>query len=105
MKKYNKSEKDSDESSKSGDKVETKDSKDTTKRSKDSAMDSKDSNKNKANQQQDGDKKSVNTEHEMSDKYKEDYQYARAYDLIRGLIISANTYGKQDCPTNSKSNP
>jgi carboxyl-terminal processing protease len=28
------------------------------------------------------------TEHEMSDKYKEDYQYARAYDLIRGLIIT-----------------
>lgn len=28
--------------------------------------------------------------HEMSDKYKEDYQYARAYDLIRGLIISGN---------------
>ena len=27
-------------------------------------------------------------EHLMSDKYKNDYQYARAYDLIRGLIIS-----------------
>jgi len=24
----------------------------------------------------------------MSDKYKEDYQYARAYDLIRGLSIN-----------------
>jgi len=24
----------------------------------------------------------------MSDKYKDDYQYARAYDLIRGLIVS-----------------
>jgi carboxyl-terminal processing protease len=29
-------------------------------------------------------------EHKMSDKYKDDYQYARAYDLIRGLIISQN---------------
>ena len=27
-------------------------------------------------------------EHIMSKKYKNDYQYARAYDLIRGLIIS-----------------
>jgi hypothetical protein len=27
-------------------------------------------------------------EYEMSKKYKEDYQYARAYDLIRGLIIN-----------------
>jgi carboxyl-terminal processing protease len=25
--------------------------------------------------------------HKMSEKYKKDYQYARAYDLIRGLII------------------
>jgi carboxyl-terminal processing protease len=35
-------------------------------------------------------KLAVKPEHEMSDKYKEDYQYARAYDLIRGLIISGN---------------
>ncbi len=27
-------------------------------------------------------------EHKMSKKYKDDYQYARAYDLIRGLIIN-----------------
>lgn len=27
-------------------------------------------------------------EHKMSQKYKDDYQYARAYDLIRGLIIN-----------------
>lgn len=27
-------------------------------------------------------------EHKISQKYKEDYQYARAYDLIRGLIIN-----------------
>jgi carboxyl-terminal processing protease len=27
-------------------------------------------------------------ERPMSDKYKEDYQYARAYDLIRGLSIN-----------------
>ena len=29
-------------------------------------------------------------EDDMSKKYKEDYQYARAYDLIRGLIITKN---------------
>lgn len=29
-----------------------------------------------------------NNKHIMSKKYKEDYQYARAYDLIRGLILS-----------------
>lgn len=27
-------------------------------------------------------------EHKMSQKYKDDYQYARAYDLIRGLVIN-----------------
>ncbi len=27
-------------------------------------------------------------EHNMSEKYKDDYQYARAYDLIRGLIVT-----------------
>ena len=26
-------------------------------------------------------------DYKMSEKYKKDYQYARAYDLIRGLII------------------
>lgn len=29
-------------------------------------------------------------EHEMSQKYKDDYQYARAHDLIRGLILNEN---------------
>jgi len=33
-------------------------------------------------------KEKAEKEHIMSDKYKNDYQYARAYDLIRGLIIS-----------------
>ena len=32
--------------------------------------------------------KKLEKEYVMSDKYKNDYQYARAYDLIRGLIIS-----------------
>ena len=27
-------------------------------------------------------------EHKMSQKYKDDYQYARAFDLIRGLVIN-----------------
>lgn len=30
----------------------------------------------------------IKPEHEMSETYKKDYQYARAYDLIRGLIIN-----------------
>lgn len=33
-------------------------------------------------------KKDKEKEHIMSEKYKNDYQYARAYDLIRGLIVS-----------------
>ncbi len=34
------------------------------------------------------DKKELEKKYVMSNKYKNDYQYARAYDLIRGLIIS-----------------
>ena len=36
------------------------------------------------------DKKSRKNDKNMSEKYKNDYQYARAYDLISGLILNEN---------------
>ncbi|MGI4752537.1 MAG: hypothetical protein ACRYE8_02265, partial [Janthinobacterium lividum] len=48
------------------------------------------SSKNKDSKKETKDKNNKQEDNELSELYKKDYQFARAYDVITGLIINKN---------------
>ena len=62
------------------------------------------SSKNKDSKKETKDKNNKQEDNELSELYKKDYQFARAYDVITGLIINKNLEAKSDAEEDTKGN-